>query len=244
VSRTKIPAVYPPEQTTKVLAEAVVMKLAKSSPWLYAILDTKYVPRGQLVNVAEQLLNGGADLIQFRAKDLNTNERVRCLEEIFPIFRESSTPLIVNDDIEACLRFDGLGLHVGQDDLDPSDARERLGPDRVLGLSTHSIEQAEGAIERGPEVLNYFAVGPVFQTPTKPDYLPVGIKLVREVASRAPKLPFFAIGGIKPFNLEEVMEAGARNLVIVSALLQASNPEWETRSVREQMHRLAAASRD
>ncbi len=208
--------------------------LPADSPMLYAILDTQYVEAEQLVPVCENLLSGGADLIQFRAKDLSTEQKISCLARIVPMFEEWDTPLIVNDDIEACLAFPRLGLHIGQDDMDPLTARRYLGPDRMLGLSTHSLQQAQRAIELR-ETLQYFAVGPIFETPTKPDYLAVGLSLLKQVADLHSPLPFFAIGGIKDFNLPRVVAQGGHHIVMVSALLQTDNPEWAVRSFKKQL---------
>jgi thiamine-phosphate pyrophosphorylase len=113
------------------------------------------------------------------------------------------------------LQFPGTGLHLGQDDGDIRAARESLGPDRILGLSTHSIGQAKAAIAAAG-CLSYFAVGPVFATGTKPDYTPVGTGLVRQVSALHPPIPFFCIGGIHRGNLDQVLAAGARGIVAVS----------------------------
>lgn len=203
-----------------------------SNARFYAILDTSWVRRDQWREKCLQLLAGGADLVQLRAKKETHAERIALLEEIIPLFKGRSTPLIINDDIDLCLRYSGLGLHVGQDDLSAREARERIGPDRVLGLSTHSIEQAKGAIALGPEILTYFAVGPVFATPTKPDYIPVGLELVRQVSELKPELPFFCIGGITQKNLAQVREAGAKRVVIVSDVLSATDTERAVAEVR------------
>lgn len=199
------------------------MKFQISDPRFYAILDTGWVPRDQWREKCSQLLAGGADLIQLRAKKETAAERAALLEEIVPLFEGQSTSLIINDDIELCLSYPGLGLHLGQHDLPPLEARRRLGPDRILGLSTHSIEQARAAIALGPSILSYFAVGPLFATPTKPDYTPVGLELVRQVTDLKPTLPFFCIGGITRQNLPQVQAAGAKRVVIVSDILTASD---------------------
>lgn len=201
----------------------------------YGILDTGWTPREQWEEKCRQLLAGGADLVQLRAKKETPAERTALLEEILPLFADGTVPLIVNDDIDLCLRYPDLGLHVGQDDLPAREARERLGPGRILGLSTHSIEQAQGAIALGPGVLSYFAVGPVFPTQTKPDYIPVGLRLVQQVAQRQPPLPFFCIGGITRKNVAEVTEAGARRVVIVSDILCAADTSEAVREVKRQL---------
>ena len=207
---------------------------------LYAILDTGYVPRARWKATCAALLAGGADLIQLRAKAEDATTRQSLLEEILPLFAESSVPLIINDDLELAARYPEVGLHVGQDDLAPEVARERLGPDRVIGLSTHSPAQAAGAWARS-EVLSYFAVGPVFATPTKPTYTPVGLSLVEWVAAEdrqraregQARLPWFCIGGVKTHNLAQITAAGATRVVIVSGLLQAEDVSATTRLARQ-----------
>lgn len=194
-----------------------------SNSRFYAILDTGWVRREQWTEKCQQLIDGGADLIQLRAKKESPSERAALLEEILPLFENSDIPLIINDDIDLCLRYPGLGLHVGQDDIPAREARERLGPDRILGLSTHSLDQAKAAIALGPDVLTYFAVGPIFSTATKPDYIPVGLELPRLVHDLNPPLPFFCIGGINRQNIEEIRSTGAQRVVIVSDILTADD---------------------
>jgi len=197
---------------------------------LYAILDTGYVASDRWVSTCAALLEGGADLIQLRAKKEDASTRARLLEAILPLFAATDVPLII-DDIDLAVRTSGVGLHVGQDDLDPRAARDRLGPDRILGLSTHSPAQAAGAVALA-DTLDYFAVGPVFATPTKPTYTPVGLELVSTVAAMKPPLPWFCIGGIKHHNLAQVRAAGAERIVIVSGLLQAEDVAKATREAK------------
>ncbi len=195
----------------------------------YAILDTGYVPRARWTSVCRALLRGGADLVQLRAKRETAAERRALLAEILPLFVPGAVvaappPLIVNDDLDLALAYPNLGLHVGQEDLAPELARRHLGPGRLLGLSTHSPAQAQAAQALPAGVLDYFAVGPVFATPTKPDYTPVGLELVRHVAAMRPALPWFSIGGIKQTNLATVLAAGATRVVVVSEVLLAADP--------------------
>lgn len=205
---------------------------ALANATFYGILDTGYVARAELVPKCRALLEGGADIIQLRAKAESTFERIQILDTLLPLFTESVVPLVVNDDIEAALAFPGLGLHVGQDDLPVAEVRQRLGAGRILGLSTHSPEQAAGAIALA-EQLDYFAVGPVFATPTKPDYTPVGLELVKHVAGLSPALPWFCIGGIKRHNLEQVKAAGGRRVVVVSEALCAEDTAAVVRDYRQ-----------
>ncbi len=202
---------------------------ALRSARFYAILDTGYVPRDRWTAVCRALLAGGADVIQLRAKRETAAERRALLEEIRPLFTPGAVvtappPLVVNDDLDLALAYPELGLHVGQDDLAPQLARARLGPGRLLGLSTHSPAQAAAAQTLPAGTLDYFAVGPVFATPTKPDYTPVGLELVRHVASTRPALPWFCIGGIKRTNLAAVRAAGGERVVVVSEVLAAADP--------------------
>jgi thiamine-phosphate pyrophosphorylase len=201
----------------------------------YGILDTSYVPPTRWVEICRQLITGGADLVQVRAKHETPREREELLRAVLPLFALSPAQpphLIVNDDVELCVRVPGVGLHVGQDDTAPGEARARIGRDRVLGLSTHSLEQAQAAQVLPDDVLSYFCVGPVFATATKPDYTPVGLGLVREVAGAAPRLPWFCIGGITQGNVADVVGAGATRVVVVSEVLSSFDPAAAIRELR------------
>lgn len=191
----------------------------------YGILDTGYVSPDEWIAKYDALAEGGATIIQIRAKNASPDELMELTRSVVEHRARTQNDkgnkpyLIINDSLEVALAFPDLGLHVGQDDLPAPEARRTLGPDRILGLSTHSPTQADQAMELGPEVLSYFAVGPVFPTQTKPDYTPVGLKLVRYVSDRKPELPFFCIGGINRHNIDQVRKAGARRIVTVSDVL-------------------------
>ncbi|MEO0795535.1 MAG: thiamine phosphate synthase [Verrucomicrobiota bacterium] len=200
-------------------------------PRVYGILDTGYVKRDQWQKKCQQLIDGGADIIQLRAKGTSRDERRILLEEILPLFQSTATPLVLNDDWQLAAEYPGVGVHVGQDDAPVSEVRNALGDERILGLSTHSPDQAAKAIAQAHR-LNYFAVGPVFATPTKPTYVPVGLELVRHVAGLHPPLPWFCIGGIKRSNAQQVISDGAQALVAVSDLLLDSDTAQATRSLR------------
>ncbi len=199
----------------------------------YAILDSSYVPRARWRETCAALIEGGAALVQVRAKRESAPERAALLDEVLPLFPAApdSPALIVNDDLDLAARHPGVGLHIGQEDTPPAEARARLGPGRLLGLSTHSRGQATAALALPPGTIDYFAVGPVFSTRTKPDYTPVGLNLVREVAAMRPHLPWFCIGGITRTNLAHVVEAGAHRVVIVSDVLCDADPAAAIRTV-------------
>ena len=203
---------------------------------LYGILDTGYVNAASSAweKCCEQMLQAGVDILQLRAKGSTREERRKLLRRIQPFFNGSAVPLILNDDLILASEEPGVGLHLGQDDTPIPEARAVLGPDRVLGLSTHSPAQAAGALELA-DMLDYFAVGPVFATPTKPTYEPVGLELVSHVAGLRPPLPWFCIGGIKLKNLRQVIEAGAPAVVVVSEILQATDPVALIRDYQKQL---------
>lgn len=205
---------------------------------MYAILDTTYVATDVWLAVAQGLLEGGAGLLQVRAKKEDADQRRKLVEAVRPVCQRFGVPLIVNDDLELAASLPGVGLHIGQEDTPPEQARLRLGPERILGWSTHTPAQVQSALSLPPDILSYFAVGPVFPTATKPGVAPVGLSLVAEAAqweSRLPegrRLPWYAIGGIHSGNIGSVKSAGARRVVSVSALLLAGDVAEATRTLR------------
>jgi thiamine-phosphate pyrophosphorylase len=184
---------------------------------LYGIIDLGYVEESNALRVAEGMIKGGVDLIQLRGKEQSIDELADLAEELHELTSRSSTPLIVNDYAEIARRVPVEGVHVGQDD-DPIElARRKAGRAVVVGKSTHSLEQAHAAQSEGAD---YIGFGPIFGTPTKPDYGPIGLKDIKQ-AHLDVDLPIFCIGGIKIDNLEQVISAGARRVAIVSGLLKA-----------------------
>lgn len=185
----------------------------------YGILDSSYIDSVDWVNKCQALITGGAGIIQLRAKQQTQQQRQALLEAILPLFAApQAPPLIINDDLHLALKYPDLGLHIGQDDIPVAEARAALGPNRILGLSTHSPTQVDAAISRTDQ-LSYFAVGPIFATQTKPDYIPVGLKLVQYTAHLRPPIPWFCIGGITRKNVIQVKAHGAERIVVVSDVL-------------------------
>ena len=184
---------------------------------LYGIIDLGYVDIGDCNGVAEQMIKGGVDLIQLRGKDQSIEELVELAAELHEFTIQSSTPLIVNDHAEIARQVPVEGVHVGQDDDSIEVARRKAGRDVLVGKSTHSLEQALAAQREGAD---YIGFGPIFTTPTKPEYVPIGLSDIKQVHAEV-RLPIFCIGGIKVDNLEQVIAAGARRVAIVSGLLKA-----------------------
>ncbi|MDK3156682.1 thiamine phosphate synthase [Kamptonema cortianum] len=137
--------------------------------------------------------------------------------EILTVTREVGIPLIINDHPQIAADIGADGVHVGQDDLPVAEVRKLLGPGRIVGKSTHSLEQARAAFAEKPD---YIGFGPLFATPTKPDYIPIGLAQIAQVRQEA-TLPFFCIGGIKRDNVDTVIAHGAVGVVVVSEILQA-----------------------
>ena len=208
------------------------MTLERSAEWkLYAILDLGYVAPADRIATAMKLIAGGADLLQLRAKGCEMAEIRDVAKEILPICRATGVPFIINDFPELAAELDADGVHIGQDDGPLTAARETVGPGKIIGRSTHSIMQARAALDEG---FDYIGFGPLFPTPTKLGRPGIGLADIATMQSEVGvKIPAFCIGGIKRANLPEVLESGARRVVIVSDLLKAEDVESATREVRE-----------
>jgi thiamine-phosphate pyrophosphorylase len=184
---------------------------------LYGIIDLGYVQRRDAARILVEIIEGGVDLIQLRGKDKSIDELMELSAELHEVTARSSTPLIVNDHAGIAKRVPVEGVHVGQDDDSIQLARQKAAREILVGKSTHSVEQARAAQGEGAD---YIGFGPIFATPTKPDYTPIGLEDIRRVHSEV-KVPIFCIGGINIDNLQSVIDAGAKRVVMVSALLNA-----------------------
>jgi thiamine-phosphate pyrophosphorylase len=184
---------------------------------LYGILDLGYVTAADAERVTSAMIEGGVDLIQLRAKKSSATEIVDLAMKLHKLTAAANVPLIVNDRAEVAAEVPVEGVHVGQDDDSVAIAREKAKRKIFVGKSTHSFEQALAAQQ---ESADYIGFGPIFATPTKPDYKPIGLDDINRVQS-AVTVPMFCIGGIKIDNLGELIAAGAKRVAIVSGLLKA-----------------------
>lgn len=189
---------------------------------LYAFVDTGYTRGRSPAELARELCAGGADILQLRAKASPIDEVKRMAEEILPITAAAGVPLVINDHVRLALDLPAQVVHLGQEDFFDAGHREvaellPAGSDLLVGLSTHAPEQASRALEAGA---GYIAIGPVYPTGTKPGAKPVTLSYVRWAAANV-TVPWFAIGGIDFGNVEAVLEAGARRVCAVSAILNA-----------------------
>jgi len=189
---------------------------------LYTFVDTAYLNGRAPELVAQQLCDGGSDLIQLRAKDSWADEMRRMAEKILPVTKRANVGLVINDHLEITRDLGAEFCHLGQEDFFDSghtrcsEVRSQKSEVRI-GLSTHSPEQAQRALAAGPD---YIAIGPVFATGTKPGAKPVTPDYVRWAAVNV-TVPWFAIGGINLKNLGDVLSAGATRVCVVSAILNA-----------------------
>ncbi len=188
---------------------------------LYGILDLNYIEIENASAVVQSLIAGGVDIVQLRGKSIEIESLTRLAAELHTITAKHDVPLIINDHAEIARAVELEGVHVGQDDISVEQAREIAGRKVIVGKSTHSFEQAVAAQKEGAD---YIGFGPLFATPTKPDYPPIGLSMIGKV-HHAVQIPIFCIGGIKLGNLMHVIAGGARRVVIVSELLQSKNIE-------------------
>ena len=195
------------------------MKFDLQNRRLYGILDMGYVAPSETTRVATEMLEGGVEILQLRAKDYEPEQILELAVPLVSICKSFGVPLIINDYPEVVVKSGADGLHVGQDDIHVEKARELIGPGKIVGLSTHSPLQAKSALDEKPD---YIGFGPLFSTPTKPDYISIGTSRIKE-AHDLVNLPIYCIGGIKLENLPEVLSAGAMRVAIVSGILKAES---------------------
>jgi len=166
------------------------------------------------------LLDGGVDLVQLRMKDAPDADVLREAAWMRDACTDAGVGFLLNDRPDLAVAAGADGIHVGQDDVTPAAARATVGPEAIVGLSTHAPEQLAAA----PAEADYVVVGPVWETPTKPGRAAAGLEYVAHTAARVGARPWFAIGGIDTANVRAVVEAGARRIVVVRALVHAADP--------------------
>jgi thiamine-phosphate pyrophosphorylase len=187
---------------------------------LYLVTSPVSEAGGSLEAMVEAAVRAGVRLVQYRAKEADDALRFRQARALRQICARQGALFLVNDRVDLALAVEADGVHLGQGDLPPAVARRLLGPERLIGRSTHSLEQLRQAVSDG---CDYVGVGPVYATPTKPGRAAVGLDYVRQAAAESP-IPFFAIGGIDEGSLPPVLAAGARGVAVVRAITAASDP--------------------
>jgi thiamine-phosphate pyrophosphorylase len=193
----------------------------------------------ELPDLLRAAVAGGVDIVQVRDKHLGDEELVAVAHAARALCERLGALLIVNDRPTVAREASVDGVHVGQDDMPVAEVRELVGPDMLIGLSTHTTPEIDAAarsadgsgIELPPLGPDYIGVGPVYETPTKPGRPAVGLELVRYAAAYA-HMPFFAIGGLDAGNLADVIDAGARRAVVLRAIADAEDPQRAARALR------------
>nr|WP_318655634.1 MULTISPECIES: thiamine phosphate synthase [unclassified Pseudoclavibacter] len=206
---------------------------------LYLCTDAR-LGTGDFDEFVDAAYRGGVDIIQLRDKHLDAGDELEYFELLAAAARRHGRLFAANDRADVATLTGADILHVGQRDLSVADARSLLPEGTLVGLSTHSRVQAEQARLGDPD---YYCIGPVWRTPTKPGRAPVTLDAVRQVhtQSRGDAKPWFAIGGVNAETLEQVLDAGANRIVVVRAITQADDPEAAARELRSALPELATA---
>lgn len=199
---------------------------------LYCITAEEHSRGRNNIEVVNAMIEAGIKIIQYREKDKKLAQKYKECEEIRRLTKQAGVTFIINDDIDLAMIVKADGVHIGQDDIPIGKVRELLGEEMIIGLSTHSPEQAQDAVRRGAD---YIGVGPLYRTYTKKDVCdPVGLEYL-EYAVRNIKIPFVAIGGIKESNMHEVLAKGARCIAMVTEIVGAEDIVGKIKSIKKKM---------
>ncbi|MBQ2556164.1 MAG: thiamine phosphate synthase [Thermoguttaceae bacterium] len=201
---------------------------------LYAVTDRSWVGIQTLLEQIESSLLGGTTLVQLREKDLSDCEFIQEAISVKRLCERFGVPLLINDNVNVALRSGADGVHLGQDDLPLQEARKMLGPNKIIGISTHTVEEAMKAEQGGAD---YVGVGSVFATQTKLDANVLSIDYIREIC-QAVNIPVVAIGGIKKENMDVLRNTGVAGIAVVSAIFGQPDIEMATLRLKEYADRL------
>lgn len=197
---------------------------------IYLILDQQYADR-DIVSIAIDAIDAGVDVLQYREKLLSKKDALNMAGKLRRITNGTGIPLIINDDPALALAVDADGVHLGQDDIPVSVARRIIGKGKIIGLSTHSYQEAMEAMSYD---INYIGFGPVFESGTKMVTAPLGVQAIsrlRDVIS----IPIIAIGGISEGNIADVIRCGADGAAVISAVLSSSDIKKSVRNLKEKI---------
>jgi len=197
---------------------------------LYAVTDRSWLKAGEtLPQAVEQAILGGATCIQLREKALDHDAFLALAREVGAVCRKHNIPFFINDDVQVALECDADGVHVGQDDMEAAKARAVLGPDKLIGVSVHTVGEALAAKAQGADCLG---VGTMFPTTTKADADAVSFDMLREICTAA-GLPTVAIGGIGAHNIHTLKNTGIAGVAVVSAIFAAPDIEKAAAALRK-----------
>lgn len=204
------------------------MNCDKKDLLLYAVTDRAWLRGETLYGQVEKALKGGATFMQLREKNLDEEHFLQEAVEIKELCKKYHVPFVINDNVDIAVKMDADGVHVGQSDMEAGDVRAKLGPDKIVGVSAQTVEQAVLAEKRGAD---YLGVGAVFSTGTKLDADDVSYETLKAICE-AVSIPVVAIGGITKDNLMELKGSGIDGIAVVSAIFAQENIEEATRELR------------
>ena len=210
------------------------MKFAESMLRLYAVTDRSWVGTQTLYEQVEAALRGGVTCVQLREKELNPEDFLAEAQQIKPLCARFGVPLIINDNVELELKVDADGVHVGQEDMDARDVRSLIGPDKILGVTAKTVEQAQRAQKAGAD---YLGSGAVFGSTTKPNAKPMTKELLHSICQSV-TIPVVAIGGIHRGNIASLAGTGIRGAAVVSGIFAAADIEEECFRLRAEIDRI------
>ena len=205
------------------------MKLSPSDLRLYAVTDRRALPAGvTLAQAVEAALDGGVTCLQLREKEASAGEILALARTLLPLCRARRVPLLINDRVDIALAAGADGVHLGQEDLPLPEARALLGPDRILGATAHTVEEALRAQAEGAD---YLGVGAMFPTGTKTDTVPTSADTLKAICA-AVSIPVVAIGGVNARNLPTLAGTGIAGAAVVSAIFSQSDLTAAARTLR------------
>ena len=208
------------------------MTIGKKDLLLYAVTDQTWTGKLSLYEQVQQAIEGGITCLQLREKNMSEDKFLQEAKEIGALCKEKQIPFIVNDDVEVAVKTGADGVHIGQSDMDGAKARALLGPDKILGISARTVEQAQKAQADGAD---YLGVGAVFHTSTKKDALAVDFQTLKQICQSV-SIPVVAIGGISKENLLQLKGSGVCGVALVSAVFAAEDIRKKCR----ELHRLSS----
>jgi thiamine-phosphate pyrophosphorylase len=205
------------------------MKCSKEDLLLYAVTDRHWLGDRTLYEVVKESLDGGATFIQLREKNLDDETFLEEAKELQKLCKQYKVPFVINDNVDIALKIDADGVHVGQSDMEAGDVRAKLGPDKIIGVSAQTVEQAVLAEKRGAD---YLGVGAVFPTGSKDDADDVSFDTLKAICE-AVSIPVIAIGGITLGNTPQLKGSGICGIAVISAIYAADDIKKATEELKK-----------
>ena len=210
------------------------MKCDKKDLLLYAVTDRHWLEGRQLTEVVKESLEGGVTFVQLREKMLEEESFLEEAKQLKELCKEYHVPFVINDNVDIALAMDADGVHVGQSDMEAGDVRAKLGPDKIIGVSAETVEQAILAEQRGAD---YLGVGAVFPTGSKSDAADVSHETLKAICE-AVSIPVIAIGGINRENVKELAGSGIVGVAVISAIYAAKDIKAATEELKKETGRV------